>query len=99
MASFAFKKDFIYFSMMKSILLPFIVFPIVGFSQVKWKNVDSMYQPLPKSVHVYFTDDQIDTTKFRAFYVIADLKDKKLDFTTDTASKRRLTPSQFYEKN
>ncbi|MBO9683876.1 MAG: phosphodiester glycosidase family protein, partial [Flavisolibacter sp.] len=41
----------------------------------------------------------IDTTNFRAFYVIADLKDKQLEFTTDTTYKRRLTPSQFYQKN
>ncbi|HVF80904.1 MAG TPA: phosphodiester glycosidase family protein [Flavisolibacter sp.] len=48
---------------------------------------------------MYFTDDAIDTAKFKAFYLVADLKDKKLDFTTDTTFKRRLTPTQFYEKN
>ncbi len=68
-------------------------------AQVKWKNVDSLYFPLPKSIHVYFTDQSIDTSKFRAFYVIADLKDKNLEFTTDTTFKRRLTPTQFYQKN
>jgi exopolysaccharide biosynthesis protein len=73
--------------------------PVVSFAQLKWKNVDSAYGPLPISIHVYFTDDPIDTGKFRAFYVVADLKDKKLDFTTDTTYKRRLTPSEFYEKN
>ena len=36
---------------------------------------------------------------FRAYYLIADLKDKALDFTTDTTYKRRFTPAQFYEKN
>lgn len=78
----------------------FIFFlPIISFSQIKWQNVDSLYQPLPKSVHVFYTDNVIDTGKFRAFYVIADLKDKKLEFTTDTTYKRRLTPSQFYQKN
>jgi exopolysaccharide biosynthesis protein len=70
-----------------------------SFAQVKWQNVDSLYQPLPKTVHVYFTDNAIDTGKFKAFYLIADLKDKKLHFTTDTSFKRRLTPTQFYEKN
>ena len=67
-------------------------------AQLKWQNVDSLYQPLPSSVHIYFTDSPIDTGKFRAYYLIADLKDKKLDFTADTAYKRRLTPSQFYTK-
>lgn len=41
----------------------------------------------------------MDTGVFRAFYLIADLKDKKLDFTVDTAHDRRLTPSTFYERN
>lgn len=72
---------------------------VISSAQIKWQNVDSIYQPLPKSVHVFFTDQAIDTSPFRAFYVIADLNDKKLDFTTDTTFKRRLTPSQFYERN
>ena len=67
------------------------------FSQVKWTNVDSLYQPLPSSLHIYFSDSAIDTAVFRAYYLIADLKDKKLDFTVDTTLNRRLTPSQFYE--
>ncbi len=70
-----------------------------SFAQLKWQNVDSLYQPLPPSVHVFFTDDRVDTNNFRAFYLIADLKDKNLDFTTDTTFKRRFTPAQFYEKN
>jgi hypothetical protein len=69
------------------------------FSQLKWKNVDSLYQPLPSSVHIYFTDQAIDTAPFRAYYLVADLRDKKIHFTTDTTLNRRLTPSKFYEKN
>lgn len=68
-------------------------------AQLVWQNVDSLYQPLPKSVHIYYTDTKIDTSPFKAYYVIADLKDKKLDFTADTTYKRRFTPAQFYEKN
>ena len=68
-------------------------------AQLKWVNVDSLYQPLPSSVHVYFTDSPIDTGAFRAYYLIADLKDKSLEFTVDTTLNRRLTPSKFYEKN
>jgi len=73
--------------------------PVISLAQIKWINVDSMYQPLPKPVHVFYTDQPIDTGAFRAFYVIADLDNKKLDFTTDTTYKRRLTPNQFYYKN
>jgi hypothetical protein len=82
-------------------LLSFLLLLVstASFAQLKWQNVDSLYQPLPPSVHVYFTDDRVDTSNFRAFYLIADLKDKNLGFTTDTTSKRRFTPKQFYEKN
>src|SRR6185503_4469273 len=68
-------------------------------AQLKWTNVDSLYQPLPSSVHVYFTNEPIDTAPFRAYYLVADLKDKKLLFDADTTFHRRLTPSQFYQKN
>src|SRR6185436_16882105 len=68
-------------------------------AQLKWTNVDSLYQPLPSSVHVYFTNEPIDTAPFRAYYLIADLKDKKIDFTTDTTLGRRFTPTQFYQRN
>jgi hypothetical protein len=71
----------------------------VGQNQLQWKNVDSLYAPLPSSVHVYFTEQAINTAPVRAFYLIADLKDKKLDFTTDTSVGRRLTPTSFFEKN
>ena len=68
-------------------------------AQLKWTNVDSLYQPLPSSVHVYFTNEPIDTAPFRAYYLIADLKDKKINFTADTTLGRRFTPTQFYQRN
>lgn len=68
-------------------------------AQLKWINVDSLYQPLPPSIHIYFTDSPVDTGKFRAYYLIADLKDKKLEFTADTSKDRRLTPTKFYDRN
>lgn len=82
-----------------TLLLFFNLSLTVSFAQLEWKNVDALYQPLPKSVHVFYTEEKIDTAPFRAFYVIADLKDKNLNFTTDTTYKRRLTPSQFYQKD
>jgi hypothetical protein len=69
------------------------------FAQVKWVNVDSLYAPLPPSVHVFKTTDSVDGRPNIAFYVIADLKDKRLDFTVDTTRNRRITPSAFYERN
>lgn len=68
-------------------------------AQLKWQNVDSLFQPLPPSVHVYRTTDLLDGKPNVAYYVEADLKDKKLEFTVDTTYQRRLTPSKFYEKN
>lgn len=68
-------------------------------AQLLWQNVDTAYGSLPSSVHVYFTQQPIDTAPFRAFYFIANLKDKHLDFTTDTTLNRRLTPAMFFEKN
>lgn len=68
-------------------------------AQLRWQNVDSLYQPLPKTVQVFKTTDSLDGKPNIAFYVIADLSDKKLNFTADTSQNRRLTPQQFYEKN
>ncbi|HEX8314641.1 MAG TPA: phosphodiester glycosidase family protein [Flavisolibacter sp.] len=85
---------------MKYLITTFFLFAsVLSFAQLQWKNVDSLFGPLPKSVHVYFTNQAIDTSPFKAYYVIAELKDKKLDFTTDTTLNRRFTPMQFFEKN
>src|SRR6185312_13269123 len=67
--------------------------------QMHWKNLDSFYQPLPSSVHIYKSTDSIDGRPDVVYYVIAALKDKRLNFTADTTYKRRLTPSQFFEKD
>lgn len=68
-------------------------------AQLKWVNADADFAPLPANVHVYKTIDSLDGKPNIAFYVEAKLKDKHLNFTTDTTYKRRLTPTQFYEKN
>ena len=68
-------------------------------AQLSWKNLDSLYQPLPPSVHIYKSTDSIDGKPDVVYYIIADLKDKYLNFTLDTTYKRRITPSQFFEKD
>ena len=68
-------------------------------AQVKWVNVNASYAPLPQGFNVYKTTDSLDGKPFLAYYAIADLKSKHLNFTTDTTYKRRLTPKQFFEKN
>lgn len=67
--------------------------------QINWLNVDSLYQPLPSSVHVFKTTDMLDGKSNIAYYVIADLKDKRILFDADTTLGRRFTPAQFYKKN
>jgi exopolysaccharide biosynthesis protein len=77
----------------------FSLFTLGCFAQVKWTNVDSMYQPLPRGLHLYKTTDSLDGAPNIAFYAVADLKSKNLSFSVDTTFKRRLTPSRFFEKN
>jgi hypothetical protein len=79
--------------------LSVLVFSFYSNAQLQWINVDSSYGPLPPSVHVYKSTSPLDGKPNIAYYLEADLKDKQLDFTTDTTYRRRLTPSQFYEKN
>ncbi len=81
------------------------VFEIIFFisfassAQMQWQNVDSLFQPLPSSMHVYRSVSPLDGKPSIAYYVEADLGDRGLDFTVDTTYGRRLTPAQFYVKN
>lgn len=68
-------------------------------AQTKWLNIDSLYQPLPSSVHVYKSTGSLEGKPNVMYYAVADLRDKHLKFTTDTSDKRRLTPVQFYQKD
>ena len=80
-------------------LLLALFFSLSVNAQLKWINVDSLYQPLPSSVHVFKSTDNLDGKPNIAYYVIADLKDKKILFEADTTLNRRFTPLQFYQKN
>lgn len=84
---------------MKNLLLLALLLPTFLLAQVKWKNVDSLFQPLPATVHVYYTNDSLDGKPNIAYYVSAELKDKSLDFIVDTTLGRRLTPTQYFERN
>lgn len=67
--------------------------------QVRWALVDSLYGPLPAGMHVYSTNDPIEGKPNIAYYVKADLKDRSLLFLADTTTRRRLTPTGFFQKN
>lgn len=72
--------------------------PLFSAAQVDWQNADSLYGPLPASVHVYKTTSGLDGKPNIAYYLEADLRDKGLYFSVDTSKNRRLTPAQFYKK-
>ena len=79
--------------------LIFLLLPPALCAQVNWINVDSFYSPLPSTVQVFKTTDLLDGKPNIAYYTKSLLKDRKLDFTTDTSSGRRLKPAQYYQKN
>jgi hypothetical protein len=76
-----------------------VLIPSVSIAQLKWVNIDSLYRPLPENFHVYKCTDSLNGKPFIAYYAEAKLKDKNLDFTSDTAYHRRLTPQQFFDKD
>ena len=71
--------------------------PLGLVAQVHWKNIDSLYAPLPPTVHVFYTNDSIDGKPNIAYYVSAELKDKNIDFATQIGKGKRFTPSQYFE--
>ncbi len=77
----------------------FNIFFCFANAQIKWINLDSLYQPLPSSMHVYKSTDSLDGKPNVLYYAIADIKDRNLKFTSDTTKNRRLTPTQFYQKD
>lgn len=73
----------------------FLIVSIPLFSQLKWTLVNNDFGVLPSSVNVYKTTDSLNGRPFIAYYVEADLKNKKLDFTTEVGYGKRYTPSQY----
>lgn len=70
-----------------------------GMAQLKWTNVNERFGTLPSGANVYHTSDALDGKPNVAYYFEVPLKDKKREFLTDTTLARRLTPTQFYERN
>lgn len=57
-----------------------------------------MQDSLPPGVQLFKTNSSLNGRPFIAYYVEANLKNKKLQFTTQVGNGKRFTPSQFYEK-
>jgi hypothetical protein len=66
-------------------------------AQLSWKQVDSSFGQLPRSVHVFRTSDSLNGYPFIAYYVSVRLKDKSLEFTAQTGDGKRFTPNQYYQ--
>ncbi len=69
-----------------------------SYSQLHWQKVDSLFAPLPSSVHIYKTTDTLNGRPFIAYYASAKLKDKKISFTAQTGNGDLYTPQQFYDQ-
>ena len=80
------------------LLLLHVFLASTSYSQVHWTRVDSLFGNLPRTLRIYSTSDSLDGRPFKAYYVEALLKDKKLEFTTQSGFGTRLTPSTFYAK-
>src|SRR5436190_5468616 len=86
----------------KTILSLFaITISSISFAQLHWTRVDSAFGTVPSSVKVFRTDDTLNGRPFIAYYVDALLKDRKLEFTTQSLYGIRMKPSAYYplEKN
>jgi hypothetical protein len=89
-------KFFIVIQKPAVLLIVFTGIVTASFAQLQWKNADSLFGPLPASLHVFRTADSLDGRPFIASYVSAQLKDKKLSFTVQTGQGKRFTPYEYY---
>lgn len=69
-----------------------------GNAQLKWQQVDSLYQPLPIGVHVYKTTDSLDGKPNIAYYLEAALSNKAISFAALEKTDKRYTPTQIFEQ-
>ena len=68
-------------------------------AQLNWQNVDSLFQPLPASVHIFRSVTPIDGKPNVSYYLEAKLKSPELEFTTQTGRGKRYTPAEYYKKD
>ena len=80
-----------------AILLLLFFSAAVCTAQLHWKKADSLYAPLPASVHVWSCVDTLNGFPFIAYYTSVRLKDKTLQFTAQTGQGNRFTPLQYYQ--
>lgn len=67
-----------------------------SFAQLRWKPVTS--DGLPPGLRLFTTTDSLNGRPFIAYYIEANLKNKKLEFTTQVGNGERYTPSEYYKR-
>lgn len=81
-----------------SILLFLLLTPAMGFSQLHWKKANEAFDSLPRSIRIFSTTDSLNGRPFKAWCAEVRIRDKHLDFTTQTGQGSCYTPSQYYEQ-
>jgi hypothetical protein len=72
--------------------------PAIGIGQVRWIKATNEFDSLPSSIRIFKTSDSLNGRPFKAWCAEVKLKDKKIDFTTQTGQGNCYTPSQYYSK-
>ncbi len=88
-----------YLLSMRCVLLTIAFF--IGFNvsaQLQWEPAGNEFGYLPKSIKAFKTNDSLNGRPFIAYYIIADLRDKYLEFTTETGKGNRYSPLDYYKK-
>lgn len=84
------KKDCLAFITLFLLTTPFC------FAQLHWKKVSNDFDSLPKSIRIFKTTDSLNGRPFKAWCAEIRLKDKHLEFTTQTGRGKCYTPSEYY---
>src|SRR5215831_3128265 len=79
-------------------VIPFLILSYNAIAQPYWDRVDSLFGTLPSAIKVYRTNDSLNGRPFRAFFIEINLKDKSLQYSTQTGKGARYTPYQYYVK-
>jgi exopolysaccharide biosynthesis protein len=67
--------------------------------KVEWKNVSNEFNIMTSSIQVYTSNStNLNDSAFKAYYVIINTTDPKMQIGVDTTLYRRKTPTEFYEK-
>ena len=74
-----------------------LFYPVFTFSQLSWEKADSRFGPLPSSLHVFRTNNTLDSAPCIAYYASVVLKDKNLLFSTQVSNGNPYTPDQYFQ--